>query len=176
MSGSAGVTPILQPISLATPADPDMIYACLIGNSKSGDNGWIGVYYSLDGSDNWVNAEGIDGGPYEPGNDMATNWYVAGYADGYHQGWYNFDLDVSHTDPDKIWLGTIWMCESGNRGANIEYIRGTRSLEMHADIQDIDVVSGEVWVASDGGLNYSADECATVEVRNTGVSSSTSIS
>lgn len=156
-----------------TPADPDMIYACLIGNSKSGDNGWIGVYYSEDGADNWVNADGIDGGPYEPGTDMATNWYIAGYADGYHQGWYNFDLDVSHTDADKIWIGTIWMCESGNRGANIEYIRGTRSLEMHADIQDIDVVSGEVWVASDGGLNFSTDECATVEVRNTGVSSST---
>lgn len=156
-----------------TPADPNRIYACLIGDSKSGDNGWIGVYYSEDGADNWVNADGIDGGPYEPGTDMATNWYVAGYADGYHQGWYNFDMDVSDTDPDKIWIGTIWMCESGNRGANIEYIRGTRSLEMHADIQDIDVVNGEVWVASDGGLNFSTDECATVEVRNTGVSSST---
>lgn len=156
-----------------TPADPNRIYACLIGDSKAGDNGWIGVYYSLDGADNWVNADGIDGGPYAPGSDVATNWYVAGYSDGYHQGWYNFDLDVSHTDPDKIWLGTIWFCESGNRGANIEYVRGTRDLEMHADIQDIDVVDGEVWVASDGGLNFSDDECATVEVRNTGVSAST---
>ena len=156
-----------------TPADPNRIYACLIGDSKAGDNGWIGVYYSLDGADNWVNADGIDGGPYAPGSDVATNWYVAGYSDGYHQGWYNFDLDVSHTDPDKIWLGTIWFCESGNRGANIEYVRGTRDLEMHADIQDIDVVDGEVWVASDGGLNFSDDECTTVEVRNTGVSAST---
>lgn len=156
-----------------TPADPDRIYAALIGESKSGDNGWIGVYYSEDGAENWVNADGIDGGPYVSGSDPATNWFVAGYEGGYHQGWYNFDLDVSHTDPDKIWIGTIWYCESGNRGANIEYIRGTRSLEMHADIQDIDVVNGEVWVASDGGINFSTDECLSVDVRNTGISAST---
>jgi len=156
-----------------TPADPDRIYAGLIGASKGGDNGWIGVYYSEDGADTWVNADGIDGGPYEPGNDPATNWFVAGYEGGYHQGWYNFDLDVSDTDPDKIWIGTIWFCESGNRGANIEYVRGSRSLEMHADIQDIDVVNGEVWVASDGGINFSTDECLSVEVRNTGISAST---
>ena len=156
-----------------TPADPDRIYAGLIGDSKSGDNGWIGVYYSEDGAESWVNSDGIDGGPYEPGSDAETNWFVAGYAGGYHQGWYNFDLDVSHTDPDKIWIGTIWFCESGNRGANIEYVRGTRSLEMHADIQDIDVVNGEVWVASDGGINFSTDECLSVDVRNTGVSAST---
>lgn len=156
-----------------TPADPDRIYACLIGNSKTGDNGWIGVYYSEDGADNWVNADGMDGGPYESGSDPLTNWFVAGYEGGYHQGWYNFDMDVSHTDPDKIWIGTIWFCESGNRGANIEYIRGTRSLEMHADIQDIDVVGGEVWVASDGGINFSSDECLSVDVRNSGITSST---
>lgn len=156
-----------------TAADPDRIYTCLIGDSKAGDNGWIGVYYSENGGESWINPDGIDGGPYVPGDDMATNWFVAGYADGYHQGWYNFDLEASPTDADKIWIGTIWFCESGNRGANIEYVRGTRSLEMHADIQDIDVVGTEVWIASDGGLNYSADECLTVEVRNTGISAST---
>ncbi|MCH2235729.1 MAG: T9SS type A sorting domain-containing protein [Crocinitomicaceae bacterium] len=156
-----------------TAADPDRLYAGLIGDSKAGDNGWIGVYYSLDGADTWVNADGIDGGPYDPGSDASTNWYVAGYSDGYHQGWYNFDLDVSQINPDKIWIGTIWFCESSNRGENIEYVRGTRSLEMHADIQDIDVVGNEIWVASDGGLNYSNDECLTVEVRNNNITSST---
>ena len=156
-----------------TPADPDRVYAGLIGNSKAGDNGWIGIYYSLDGADSWVNADGIDGGPYAAGNDLSTNWYVAGYSSGYHQGWYNFDLDVSHIDPDKLWVGTIWACESGNRGANIEYIRGTRNLEMHADIQDIDVVGNEIWYTSDGGINYSTDEMLTVEIRNTGISAST---
>lgn len=156
-----------------TPADTNRVYAALIGDSKAGDNGWIGIYYSLNGADSWVNADGIDGGPYVSGNNASTNWFYAGYSNGYHQGWYNFDMDVSHINPDRIWVGTIWACESGNRGANIEYIRGTRSLEMHADIQDIDVVGNEIWYTSDGGINYSDDEMQSVEIRNTGISAST---
>lgn len=155
-----------------TPADPDRIYAGIIGTSKAGDDGWIGIYYSLDGGDTWVNSDGIDGGPYDnsQGKENKTlNWFFAGYSSGYEQGWYNYDLDVSHVDPDKLWVGTIWACESGNRGKHIEYIRGTRNLEMHADIQDIDVVGNEIWYVSDGGINYSTDEMQTVEVRNKGI-------
>ncbi len=155
-----------------TPADPNRIYAGIIASGKAGDNGWIGIYYSLDEGGNWQEDSGFDGGPYESGNADSTNWYVAGYASGYHQGFYNFDIDVSHNDPDRLWIGTIWFCESGNRGGNIEYIRGTRSLEMHADIQDIDVVGDEIWIASDGGINYSNDECQTVEVRMKGITAS----
>ena len=152
-----------------TPADPNRIYAALIGDSKAGDNGWIGIYYSLDGGDSWVNADGTDGGPYVAGSDKTTNWYVAGYSNGYHQGWYNFDMDVSHTNADRLWIGTIWSCESGNKGQNIEYVRGTRSLKMHPDVQDIDVIGNEIWYTSDGGINYSDDEMQTVSVRNKGI-------
>ncbi len=155
-----------------TPADPDRIYAAIIANGKDGDNGWIGIYYSLDKGGKWQEDSGFDGAPYESGNDPATNWYVAGYSSGYHQGFYNFDIDVSHSDPDKLWLGTIWFCESDNKGGNFEYIRGTRSLEMHADIQDIDVVGNDIWITSDGGINYSNDECQTVEVRMNGITAS----
>jgi len=159
-----------------TPADPERVYAGLIGQSKPGDAGWIGVYYSLDGGDSWVNPTGSDGGPYVSGSNMNTNWYVAGYFDNggnhYHQGWYNFDLVASDVNPDRIWIGTIWFCESNDRGATIEYVRGTRNLEMHADIQDMEVVDGELWVASDGGLNFSSDESQTMLILNDGISSS----
>jgi len=152
-----------------TPADPERIYAGVIATGKAGDNGWIGIYYSMDAGVTWQDDSGFAGGPYADGNNAADNWYVAGYSSGYHQGFYNFDLDVSHINPDKLWLGTIWFCESGNKGGNIEYIRGTRSLGMHADIQDIDVVGGEIWIASDGGINYSDDECQTVSTRMKGL-------
>ena len=152
-----------------TPADPDRLYAGIIATGKDGDNGWISIYYSLDNGETWQEDSGFDGAPYASGNDESTNWYVGGYASGYHQGWYNFDIDVSHTNPDKLWIGTIWFCESGNKGGNIEYIRGTRSLEMHADIQDIDVHGDDIWIASDGGINYSNDECQTVEIRMSGI-------
>ncbi len=152
-----------------TPADPNRIYAGIIASGKTGDNGWIGVYYSTDGGETWQEDSGFDGAPYASGNDVNTNWYVAGYASGYHQGWYNFDLDVSHTNPDKFWIGTIWFCESANKGANFEYIRGTRGLNMHADIQDIDVVGDEIWVCSDGGVNFSNDSCHTMDIRMNGI-------
>lgn len=156
-----------------TPADPNRVYACLIGESKADDNGWIGVYYSLDNADTWVNSDGIDGGPYVTGNDSTTNWFYPGYSSGYQQGWYNFDLEVSHTNPDRLWVGTIWFMESNNRGANLEYVRGTRNLEMHADIQDMEVIGDDIWVSSDGGLNYSNTECQTMETRSIGISGST---
>lgn len=161
-----------------TEAAPNRIYAGIIANGKAGDNGWIGIYYSDDIGESWQNDSGVDGASidngdgtwsYPSGDDMNTNWYIAGYSSGYHQGWYNFDIDVSSNDPDKLWIGTIWFCESGNKGQNIEYIRGTRSLSMHADVQDIDVVGNDIWIASDGGLNYSNDECQTMETRMKGI-------
>ena len=155
-----------------TPADPNRLYAGIIATGKTNDNGWIGVYYSLDEGVTWQEDSGFDGAPYASGNDASTNWYVGGYSNGYHQGWYNFDIDVSHSNPDRLWIGTIWFCESSNKGGNIEYIRGTRSLEMHADIQDIDVVGSDIWIASDGGINYSSDECQTVETRMNGITAS----
>jgi len=159
-----------------TPADPERVYCGLIGNSKPGDAGWIGVYYSLNGGDSWVNSTGTNGGPYVSGSNMNTNWYIGGYFDAagdhYHQGWYNFDLVASDVNPDRIWIGTIWFCESNDRGATIEYVRGTRNLEMHADIQDMEVMDGELWVASDGGLNFSNTEAQTVQIRNNGITSS----
>jgi len=155
-----------------TPADPNRIYAGIIATGKADDNGWIGIYYSLDEGATWQEDSGFDGAPYASGDDANTNWYVAGYSSGYHQGFYNFDIDVSHTNPDKLWIGTIWFSESDNKGGNIEYIRGTRNLEMHADIQDIDVHGSDIWIASDGGINYSNDECQTVEVRMDGITAS----
>lgn len=165
-----------------TPADPNRIYAGIIADGKAGDDGWIGIYYSLDHGVNWQNDSGVDGASiynastmeweYPPGNDMNDNWYVAGYSSGYHQGWYNFDIDVSHQDPDRLWIGTIWFCESANKGGNIEYVRGTRNLSMHADIQDIDVVGSDIWVTSDGGINYSNDEFQTTEIRMSGITAS----
>lgn len=161
-----------------SPAAPDRIYAGIIASGKEGDNGWIGIYYSDDIGESWQNDTGVDGASidngdgtwsYPSGSDMNTNWYVGGYSSGYHQGWYNFDIDVSHNNADRLWIGTIWFCESANKGMNIEYIRGTRSLTMHADVQDIDVVGNDIWVASDGGLNYSDDECQTMQTRMKGM-------
>ena len=63
-----------------TSAAPNIVYVCLIGESKSGDDGWIGVYKSYDRGESWTNPAGQDGGPYGAAN-TASPWNVAAYSD-----------------------------------------------------------------------------------------------
>ncbi|MEM1322265.1 MAG: LamG-like jellyroll fold domain-containing protein [Bacteroidota bacterium] len=142
-----------------TAAAPSMIYVALIGASKANDNGWIGVYRSTDRAETWVNPVGQDGGPYNSVN--VTPWNVAAYTSGYHQGFYNFDLEVSDINPAKIWIGTVRLSESSDSAKTFTAIGAANSQrlsDMHADIQDIEVNGNDVWVANDGGINYSNDE------------------
>lgn len=157
-----------------TPAAPDMIYACLIGESKSGDEGWIGVYRSMNKGSNWVNPSGQDGSPYGVINGTAP-WNVAAYSGGYHQGFFNFDLEVSDIDPGKIWIATIRLSESADSGKtfiSIGAANSQRLSDQHADVQDLEVNGNDVWVASDGGINYSTDELTTHTSRKRGISAS----
>lgn len=154
-----------------SPASPDMIYVALIGQEKDGDDGWIGVYRSLNQGENWLNPVGQNGGPYQSANTMP--WNVAAYSSGYHQGFYNFDLEVSDTDPGQLWVGTVRLSESSDSAKTWTGIGGAnsqRSNMLHADIQDLEVNGNEIWVASDGGLNYSTDNLQTEESRKNGIS------
>ncbi|RME92959.1 MAG: hypothetical protein D6772_16370, partial [Bacteroidetes bacterium] len=158
-----------------TAADPDRIYVCLIGSSKADDNGWIGVVRSDDRTENWTNPSGQYGGPYGSINsdDM---WNVAAYSSGYHQGFYNFDCEASPTNADNLWIGTIRLSESGDGGATFRAIGaadGQRLDRVHADIQDIEVNGREVWIANDGGIEYSTDGLrTTIESRKKGIAGS----
>ncbi|MCC6723691.1 MAG: hypothetical protein IT258_04225 [Saprospiraceae bacterium] len=154
-------------------AAPDRVYVCLIGDSKVGDNGWIGVLRSNDKGDNWTLPAGQYGSPYQPANTMP--WNVAAYSDGYHQGFYNFDFEVSQLNADLMWIGTIRLSESSNGGTSFTAIGGSDSQRLsnvHADIQDIEVNGTEVWVANDGGIEYSTDNLQTFTSRKYGISGS----
>ena len=154
-----------------TPASPDLVYVCLIGDSKVGDQGWIGIYKSTNKGDVWTNPTGQDGGPYGPinGND---DWNVAAYDGGYHQGFFNFDLEVSPTDPEKFWIATIRLTESSDGGLTYQSIgaaNSTRLSYIHADVQDIEVRGNDIWVATDGGVDFSEDELMTHVALNKGI-------
>ena len=155
-----------------TPASPDLVYVCLIGSSKKNDNGWIGVYKSNDKGEIWTNPSGQDGGPYGTINGSDSVWNVAAYSSGYHQGFFNFDLEASPTDPDKIWIATIRLTESSDGGKTFKSIGAANSgrlSDIHADVQDIEVNGDEIWVASDGGVNYSNDELNSHTALNKGI-------
>ena len=155
-----------------TPALADLVYVCLIGDSKNGDNGWIGVYKSNDQGEIWSNPSGQDGGPYGPENGDA-DWNVAALGNGYHQGFYNFDMEVSAVNPNKIWIATIRLTESIDGGQTFEGIGGPapspRLNYIHADVQDIEVNGDDIWIATDGGIDYSDDELMTHVALNRGI-------
>jgi len=142
-----------------SPAAPNKIYAGLVGDSKSGDLGWIGVYRSDDGGDNWSLPAGQIGGPYNPANTMP--WAIAADDNGIYEGFHAFDLEVSATDSNKLWVGTVRLSESNDGGTSFVSIGGansTRLNHIHSGIHDLEVNDGDIWVASDGGINYSFNE------------------
>jgi len=154
-----------------TAAAPDIVYVCLIGASKTGDDGWIGVYKSSNKGDDWIDSDGQDGGPYAAINS-ASPWNVAAYSGGYHQGYYNFDMEASPTDSNKIWVATIRLSESTNGGQTFSSIGAANSTtlaDIHADVQDIEVNGNDIWVASDGGINYSNDLLQSHVALNRGI-------
>ena len=156
---------------IAVSADsPDRVYACLVGNSKANDNGWIGLYRSDNSGSSWYLPSGQIGGPYSSIHTMP--WNAAAYGSGYHQGFYNFDCEASPNDADLVWFGTIRLSESSDGGysyISIGAANSQRLSDIHADIQSIHVSGNDVWVASDGGINYSSDDLQTHDSRKYGI-------
>ncbi len=149
---------------------PDRVYAALIGSSKANDNGWIGIFRSEDAGDSWTLPAGQTGGPYAAVNTMP--WNAAAYTSGYHQGYYNFDLEVSPNNADLLWFGTVRLSESADGGASYVSIgaaNSTRLSDQHADIQAIHVDGNDIWVASDGGINYSNDNLQSHSSKKYGI-------
>ena len=92
-----------------TSADPNRIYAYLIGEAKANDFGYIGVYRSDDGGTSWTLPNGPAGGPYTTAHvNLAIGW--ADWT--YHQGFYNCALMASPTNPDEILVGGLNLYKS----------------------------------------------------------------
>jgi len=80
------------------------------------------------------------------------------------QGYFDLVLAVSDQDEDLIYAGTSSLYVSRNGGSNFILIGGYGGpFPIHPDIQDMKIMSdGDVWVSTDGGMNYSSDNFLTV--------------
>lgn len=139
-----------------TPANPNYVYAYLIGEAKADDYGYIGVYKSTDGGVTWTLPNGPAGGPY-----TSTHLNLAyGYPDWtYHQGFYNCAITVSDTDPERILVGGLNLYRSENGGSTFTPVAGYVGgpLNIHVDMQDFRTINGTTWVTTDGGVYFSTD-------------------
>ncbi len=139
-----------------TPADPNRIYAYLIGEAKANDFGYIGVYRSNDGGATWTLPNGPAGGPYTTDHvNLAIGWAEWTY----HQGFYNCALMASPINPDEILVGGLNLYKSTNGGNSFIPVAGYVGgpLGMHVDMQDFRIVGNTAWVSTDGGIYRSND-------------------
>jgi photosystem II stability/assembly factor-like uncharacterized protein len=154
-----------------TPADPGRIYAVLIGNSKPGDNGFIGVYRSGDAGESWTLPNPPVGGPWtasHPNLATITN------TNDYHQGFYNLSIAASHTNPDRVLIGALNLWKTENGAQSFTPLGGYQgnSSWIHPDQQEIIIRGNDMWVASDGGVNYSTNLFSSHESRKNGITAS----
>lgn len=139
-----------------TIADPTRIYTYLIGEAKTDDYGYIGVYKSTDGGLSWTLPNGPDGGPY---TSTHLNLAYGQPSWTYHQGFYNCAIVASSTDEDALLIGGLNLYKSNDGAATFEPVAGYVGgyLSMHVDMQDFRVINGETWVTTDGGVYHSSD-------------------
>jgi photosystem II stability/assembly factor-like uncharacterized protein len=169
-----------------TAADPDRLYAVLLGQYNDGfnDNNYLGVYRSDDGGQTWslpnANAAGGPGGPYAGEHTcLSTFWFndtqrYPNDAYQYEQGFYNLAIDVSDEDPDQLLVGFLNLFRSDDGAATFQRWGGYGGGPgwQHPDIQDILIQGDDVWVCSDGGLNLYSPDFDQHEARNQGVAGS----
>lgn len=154
-----------------TPADPDRIYVILVGQSKAGDNGYIGIYRSSDAGESWDLTDPPVGGPY---TDDHPNLATLSNTNTLQQGYYNLGIASSHSNADELIIGCLNLWRSFDGGETYEVMGGYRgSLAwIHPDQQELEINGDDMWAVSDGGINYSTDLFETHESRKKGLNAS----
>lgn len=140
-----------------SPANPQFVFAFLIGNSKAGDEGFIGLYKSTDAGVSWINTLGYDGGPYTATH---PNLIASGPLGGFNQGMYNCALMMSNTDSDDLLVGGINLWKSTDGGLtffNLADYYQPGLYDIHVDQQDFRSLGNTYWVTNDGGI-YKTDD------------------
>lgn len=148
-----------------TEADSNRVYAYLIGDSKPGDNGFIGIYRSNDAGVSWTNTMGYDGAPYiedtHP-NLISSTSVTESFS--FNQGFYNCAIMASNTNADELLVGGIGMWRSNNGGQSFQckhnYYCGDFN-PMHVDMQDFRALGNDYWATTDGGIYKSNNLFAT---------------
>jgi photosystem II stability/assembly factor-like uncharacterized protein/PKD repeat protein len=151
-----------------TPAAPELVYVVLIGDSKPGDNGFIGVFRSADAGESWTLPNPPVGGPY---TNAHPNLMTLNNTNPLYQGFYNLCIGASHQNPNQVLIGglNLWKTDDGAQSytplggyqGNLPWI--------HPDQQGISIRGAEAWVANDGGVNYSTDFFQTHQSRKNGI-------
>ncbi|MEZ4886422.1 MAG: T9SS type A sorting domain-containing protein [Chitinophagales bacterium] len=128
-----------------TPANPDYVYIVIGRNRNEFDSAlsytFRGLYRSTNGGLSFELRGNEDPGLFSG------------------QSWYDLALAVSPTNPNQVFLGEVELLRSNNGGDSWQNINFAGGDWVHVDIHDIEFhpQTGDLYVASDGGLYRSAN-------------------
>lgn len=153
-----------------TVANANRLYVYLIGATKTGDNGHIGLWKTDDAGENWTLVSPQVGGPYSSSNLNLAN-YAPTTGGSFSQGFYNLAIMASPTNADHLLLGNLTLYRSTNAGATLTAIGGYQgSSGIHPDFQGMAAKGSDAWLSCDGGITYSNDFFASnYQVRQNGI-------
>lgn len=153
------------------PSNSNKLYTYLCGNGGT-LNGYIGVFVSADGGTTWSNTNPSNsvGGTYSI--PTHTNLMASNGTDGFDQGFYDMAIVVNPNDENQLIAGGTSWFKSVDGGITWNGLGGyVGSLSWsHPDMQWIVAAGNDLWITTDGGINYSTDFATTIEARMTGVS------
>ncbi|MCB0548560.1 MAG: hypothetical protein KDD19_13345 [Phaeodactylibacter sp.] len=155
--------------------NPELVLAGLLGNSKPGDDGYLGLWRSTDAGENWSLLGPHVGGPYEYSGGPANHKNVMKNegGGGPYQGFYDYVLGISPFDANTVYIGGVSLYKSVNGGAAFNVIGGYQgNTWIHPDMQELAIGPDGIWLATDGGVDFTNDEFATVESRKRGITAS----
>ena len=129
-----------------TPADSMRVYVLC---SDQTDNGYLGLWRSLDGG---LSFQQMSGTP----NIFC---YAEDGLDSGGQAWYDMALAVEEDNADVVYAGGINVWKSNDAGATwsikSHWVFPASVGYTHADIHSLDVIGGRLFCGSDGGLYVS---------------------
>lgn len=161
-----------------TEADPNRIYALLVGYQNTGSNvttnGWVGTWVSYDAGETWSLPHGSIGTPYTEEHPNLMNFQ--GDDGDYSQIHYNTTMIASQLDPDKILIGGLNLWISTDAATTYQgvggYIGGIDYF--HVDQQEYHIyktspTTEEIWFSNDGGIGFSSDFMQSHQNLNRGI-------
>jgi photosystem II stability/assembly factor-like uncharacterized protein len=155
------------------PSNPAKVYVYLSGDGGN-LGGYVGVFKSTNSGASWSNTNPLNavGQPYSIPNH--TNLMDANGVDWFYQGFYDMALIVNPNNENQLIAGGCSWFKSNNGGQTWEalgsYVGGLPW--SHPDLQALAVSGNDLWIASDGGLNYSNNFGVSIEARMNGISGS----
>ena len=155
------------------PSNPSKVYVYICGEGGN-LGGYVGVFRSLNDGANWTNTHPSNsiGQPYSIPNH--TNLMDANGVDWFTQGFYDMAIVVNPNNDNQLIAGGCSWFKSNNSGQTWEPLGGyVGGLSWsHPDIQALAAIGNDLWITSDGGVNYSPDFGASMDARMNGISGS----